>query len=183
MDRESFMFYKSYRDAGEMIPENKRLKFYEMIFDFGLTGEEPEDTGDALIDMALKFIRPLIKANIQNYLNGCKGGVPKGTVNNPKGKNQYEDNRRITENKPKDNRRITDGKGNVKDKDKAKENDKETEKDNDKVNDNVNVNVKDKEKEKEEPAAPSHFETEEERKAREEREADEWWESLGDDRQ
>lgn len=140
MDRESFMFYKSYRDAGQMIPEEDRLKFYEIIFEYGLTGKEPEDTGNPLIDMALKFIRPLIKANIQNYVNGKKGGAPKGTVNNPTGKNQYEDNQKQTDGKPTDNRKQTDGKGNVKVKDKVK--DKVTVKDKEKVNVNVNVNEK-----------------------------------------
>lgn len=140
MDRESFMFYKSYREAGQMIPEEDRLKFYEIIFEYGLTGKEPEDTGNPLIDMALKFIRPLIKANIQNYVNGKKGGAPKGTVNNPTGKNQYEDNQKQTDGKPTDNRKQTDGKGNVKVKDKVK--DKVTVKDKEKVNVNVNVNEK-----------------------------------------
>ena len=123
MDRESFMFYKSYREAGQMIPEEDRLKFYEIIFEYGLTGKEPEDTGNPLIDMALKFIRPLIKANIQNYVNGKKGGAPSESMKgNQNAKKQ-------TENK---------GKVNVKVNDK----DKVTVKDKEKVNVNVNVNEK-----------------------------------------
>ena len=81
MDRESFLFYRTYQEAGHRIPEKQRLKFYEMIFEYGLTGEEPNDTGDALIDMALSFIRPLIRANIRNYENGSKGGAPAGNQN------------------------------------------------------------------------------------------------------
>lgn len=143
MDRDSFLFYKSYYDAAQKIPVKQRLKFYETIINYGLTGTEPEDTGDALIDMALNFIRPLIKANIQNYLNGCKGGAPKGTVNNPSGKNQYSNNRKTTEAKPKYNPRITAGKGNVNEKDNVKGNDKDKVKDKDNENVNVNENIED----------------------------------------
>lgn len=127
MDRDSFLFYKSYLDAGQKIPVKQRLKFYEIIIEFGLTGVEPEDTGDPLIDMALNFIRPLIKANIQNYLNGCKGGAPIGNKNAKK----------ITEKQPKNNRQTTTKQGNVNDNDNVKENVKEN--DNDNVNENVNV--------------------------------------------
>ena len=139
MDRDNFMFYKSYRDAGNMIPEDKRLKFYEMIFEFGLTGEEPEDTGDPLIDMALKFIRPLIKANIRNYVNGCKGGAPYGNNNALK---QPKNNQK----QPKNNRETTQKQGKDKDKDTDKDNKKD--KDKDKVKDKDTIK-------KEEPAA--HF--------------------------
>ena len=144
MDRESFMFYKSYRDAGQMIPEEDRLKFYEIIFEYGLTGKEPEDTGNPLIDMALKFIRPLIKANIQNYVNGKKGGAPSESMKgNQNAKKQ-------TENKPKSNPKQTENKGKVNV--KVNDKDKVTVKDKEKVNVNVN--------EKEtyiEPAAQTSF--------------------------
>ena len=134
MDRESFMFYKSYRDAGQMIPEEDRLKFYEIIFEYGLTGKEPEDTGNPLIDMALKFIRPLIKANIQNYVNGKKGGAPSESMKgNQNAKKQ-------TENKPKSNPKQTENKGKVNV--KVNDKDKVTVKDKEKVNVNVNVNEK-----------------------------------------
>lgn len=130
MDRESFMFYKSYREAGQMIPEEDRLKFYEIIFEYGLTGKEPEDTGNSLIDMALKFIRPLIKANIQNYVNGKKGGAPSESMKgNQNAKKQ-------TENKPKSNPKQTENKGKVNV--KVNDKDKVTVKDKEKVNVNVN---------------------------------------------
>lgn len=130
MDRESFMFYKSYREAGQMIPEEDRLKFYEIIFEYGLTGKEPEDTGNPLIDMALKFIRPLIKANIQNYVNGKKGGAPSESMKgNQNAKKQ-------TENKPKLNPKQTENKGKVNV--KVNDKDKVTVKDKEKVNVNVN---------------------------------------------
>ena len=162
MDRESFLFYKSYYQMALQIKnKSQRCDFYESIINAALKGEPLRDTDDPVINMAYIAIRPLIEANIRNYENGCKGGAPKGTVNNPKGKNQYTDNRKQTENKPKDNRKQTDGKGNVNVKDNVKVNDK----DNDNVNDNVNVNVNNKE-----PAAPSSDEPD-----------NNWFENLEDE--
>lgn len=139
MDRESFLFYRSYRKAAHRLPEKARLDFYEKLFDYGLDGVEPDDTGDPLTDMALDLIRPLIAANLKNYINGCKGGAPSETM---KGN---QNAKKITENKPKTNRKQTQNKGNVNDKDNEKEKDKEKDKD------NANDNVKEKEKEKERP--------------------------------
>lgn len=173
MDRKTFIFYESYMTMGQKISDRaKRCEFYESIMNAALKGEELIDTGDSLIDMAYIGIRPLIEANIRNYENGRKGGAPKGNQNAKTTQKQPKNNRPTTQKQPyKD-----------KDKDSDKDNNKDSYKDEDKDKD-VDV-YKDKDKDiKEEPAAPSHFETEEERKAREEREADEWWESLGDDRQ
>lgn len=148
MDRESFLFYRSYRKAAHRLPEKARLSFYEMLFDYGLDGKEPGDTGDPLTDMALDLIRPLIAANLKNYVNGCKGGAPSGSMKgNQNAKKQ-------TQNKPNSNRKQTQNKGNVKD------NAKDNAKDKDNVKDNANVNVNDKEKDK--PAAPSLENDEEE---------------------
>ena len=44
--RESFLFYQSFRKMANRLPKEKRLGFYEMIFEFGLTGVEPKETGD-----------------------------------------------------------------------------------------------------------------------------------------
>lgn len=130
MDRKTFIFYESYMEMGSRIKsESTRCRFYEAIFRAALKGEPLEDTGDPLIDMAYIGIRPLIEANIKNYQNGCKGGAPKGTVNNPKGKNQHS---KTTAGKPEDNQgdnpRITAGKP-YKDKDKDVDKDKDSDKD------------------------------------------------------
>lgn len=114
--RESFLFYQSFRKMANRLPKEKRLGFYEMIFEFGLTGVEPKETGDALIDMAMEAIKPIINANIRNYINGCKGGAPSESM---KG-NQNARKKKQTQNKPKTNPKQTQNKGNE--------------------NDNVNVN-------------------------------------------
>ena len=117
--RESFVFYQSFYEALKELPDNVRLKLYDMIAVYALTGEESDCSG---IEKAVfSLIKPQIKANNQRYLNGCNGGKPKGK-SNPK--NNEEDNQEITETKPKRNRKITKPKPN----------------ENDNVNVNVNVN-------------------------------------------
>ena len=81
VERKSFLFYESYRDVAHKLPEKERLGFYEMLIEFGLTGTEPQDIKNPLIDMAFTVIKPIIRANIQNYINGCKGGAPAGNQN------------------------------------------------------------------------------------------------------
>lgn len=142
MDRESFLFYKSYYQmALQIADKEKRCDFYESIINAALKGESLKDTDDPVINMAYIAIRPLIEANIRNYSNGCKGGAPSESMKGNKNAKKQ------TQNKPKTNREQTQNKGNVNDKDNVNDNDK----DNDNVNDNVNV----KEKEKEKPAAQS----------------------------
>lgn len=140
IERESFLFYRAYLNAANRMNTEQKAKFYEIVFAYGLDGIEPKDTGDPLIDMALDFVRPLLGANIKNYINGKKGGAPsesmKGNQNARKKTDQNQ-----TENKPKQ----TENKGNVKVNVKANDKDKEKANANDKDNVNVNVNVNEKE--------------------------------------
>ena len=98
-----------------------------------------------MLKLFWKAAKPLIDANNKNYINGCKGGAPKGNKNNATGKNQYSN--RATQGQPKDNRLTTQGQGNVND--NANDNDNNNVHDNAHVNanDNVNVNVNVKGKE------------------------------------
>ena len=132
-ERKSFVFYGSYDEAIRMLesPEQRDL-LYRAIADFGLRGIYPEDTGDKLVDMALKFVRPLIDANLERKErareNGKYGGAPKGNQNA----------RKTTENNPKQPK-STKNKLNVNV--NANVNDTVTDNVNANVNDNVNVNI------------------------------------------
>ena len=123
MIRDSFIFYKSFRDALQEVSEDVRLQIYDAIVDYSLgIVDKVEFRGVAKI--AWLLIKPQLDANIKRYLNGCKGGAPKGNQNA----------RKTTEKQPKNNQRL---------------NEKTTEKqpnNNVNVNENVNVNVNDKEK-------------------------------------
>ena len=121
MIRDSFIFYKSFRDALQEVSEDVRLQIYDAIVDYSLgITDKIEFRGIAKI--AWLLIKPQLDANIKRYKNGSKGGAPKGNQNA----------RKTTEKQPKNNQRL---------------NEKTTEKQpNKNVNENENVNENDKEK-------------------------------------
>lgn len=122
MGRESFIFYASFYEALKELPDDIRLKVFDAVCEFALSGVEPALVGVEKAIFAL--IKPQISANHARYENGCKGGAPKGNQNARKN-NQTE-----TEEQPTDNQETT------------KKQPKTTKKQpNDNENDNVNVNV------------------------------------------
>lgn len=123
MIRDSFIFYKSFRDALQEVSEDVRLQIYDAIVDYSLgITDKIEFRGIAKI--AWLLIKPQLDANIKRYKNGSKGGAPRGNQNA----------RKTTEKQPKNNQRL---------------NEKTTEKQpNKNVNENVNVNENENDKEK-----------------------------------
>lgn len=113
MNRESFIFYRSFFSAISALPDEEQLYLYRAIAEKGLNGKEPELFGIA--KGMYELIKPQIEANEKRYLNGCKGAEFGKRGGRPK-KNSAE-----TPKKPHTNP-------------------KETPNDNDNVNDNVNVN-------------------------------------------
>lgn len=90
--RESFIFYKSFVDAGSTIEnKNERLAYYEAIFQFAINGEESELKGVAKGMFSL--VKPQLQANQKRWENGTKGG--KKAIPNP--------NQNLTEIEPKPN--------------------------------------------------------------------------------
>lgn len=122
MKRDSFIFYRSFKDAISDLPNNEKLAVYDAIAEYALNYTEPELTGIA--KTIWKLIKPQLEANWRRFQNGCKGkehGVKGGNPNFAKGKsNPYY---------PKDNPDIT-----------PKITPKITPNVNDNVNDNDNVN-------------------------------------------
>lgn len=73
MERNSFIFYKSFLDAVDDLPENNQAHIYRAIARYGIYGEDPDlDKWEAAI---FKLICPQIDANNKRYENGCKGAV------------------------------------------------------------------------------------------------------------
>jgi hypothetical protein len=149
MERESILMYRSTR---EMLMDLKRedpeqyMTAIEMYMDYAFDGTEPELSGKSLVTKLFwKASKPLIDANNKNYVNGCKGGAPKGNKNNSTGKNQYS-NKRTTQGQPKDNPSSTQGQRNVNENvnENANVSVNVDEHVNDNANDNVNVNVKER---------------------------------------
>lgn len=116
MNRESFIFYRSFFSAISALPDEEQLSLYRAIAEKGLNGKEPELFGIA--KGMYELIKPQIEANEKRYLNGCKGAEFGKRGGRPK-KNSAE-----TPKKPHTNP-------------------KETPNDNVNVNDNVNDNEND----------------------------------------
>lgn len=110
MERQGFIFYKSFAEAlADLDDPETELALYRAIVQYGLTGTAPKLTGAA--SACFKLIRPQLDANQRRWENGIKGGRPK------------------TKPKPKENQTETNPEPKEKEKEKEKENEKEKEKD------------------------------------------------------
>lgn len=100
MERDSFIFYRSYAEALQELSDKQRLSVMDAIVAFALRGEEIQLKG---IEKAIfTLIKPQLVANNQRYENGSKGGRPKKTETKPKvieNENQRFENAK-TETKP-----------------------------------------------------------------------------------
>lgn len=73
MDRESFIFYRSFYEAIRCMPSEVQAEIYPAICEYALFGKLP----DSLSDMAkgmFTLIKPNIDVNTARYKNGKKGG-------------------------------------------------------------------------------------------------------------
>ena len=120
--RDGFVFYRSFREAIRELPEEERLKCYEVILDYALDEVVPNEVG--ISSAIFKLIKPQIDANNKRYENGKKGGRGNQTETKPKPKqNQTE-----TKPKPNANQEATNAepKEKEKEKDKVKVKDKDS---------------------------------------------------------
>lgn len=115
-NRDSCVFYASWLDAIEAMPDNVRGEALMAILVYALRGETTEKMG-AMTKVIMAMVKPQIEANNKRYENGCKGGRPK-----------VEKNQNETKPKPNQNQNET------------KKNQTVTYNDNVNVNDNVNDN-------------------------------------------
>lgn len=123
MEKDSFIFYKSFKEAIDICPVEVRLSVYEAIAEYALTEREPTLT-DPYAQLCWKLIKPQLEANWRRYKNGQAGGAPKGNQNATKRKE--ENNQETTDREPTNNQETTDKQ----------------------ANENVNVNVNSNNKEK-----------------------------------
>lgn len=100
MERETFIFYRSFRDAFNALDKDVRLRMYEAVIDYGLDLIEPHFEGIEKVLWTL--IRPQLEANNKRFENGCKGGAPMGNQNARK---QPKDNRETTKKQPRNNQK------------------------------------------------------------------------------
>ena len=117
MERDGFIFYKSFRECIDNLSDDIQLKFYRALTDYALYGKE--DVEDIFVKSLMMLIKPQIDANNKRYEGGKKGAEHGKKGGRPP---KEETNPKETPNKPLDNPTETP---------KEKEKDK----------DNVNVNV------------------------------------------
>lgn len=113
MNRDSFIFYRSFQNAINEASETEQLSIYRAIAGYALNMEEPNLSGVA--KLAWLLIKPQLDANWRRFENGCKGGAPNGNKNNRYSKS-------TTKVQPRNDQSTTKVQANVND------------------NDNVNVN-------------------------------------------
>ena len=81
-ERNGFVFYSSFWKAVKGLPDEQRLKMYDIICQYGITGEVGEL--DAIETALFTLIKPNIDANMKRYHNGKQGGRPKAAVKESK---------------------------------------------------------------------------------------------------
>ena len=116
--RDTFIFYRSFKESMSDLSDADKLIMYEAITDYSLDMKEPELTG--FPKALFSLIRPFLDANTQRWKNGCKGGAPKGNKNNRFSKS-------TTEVQPEVNQSTTEVQAN-KDKNVNKDKNKDTNK-------------------------------------------------------
>ena len=81
MGNESFVFYKSFYDAIELLPECEQLNVYQAIARYAIAGEElPLEGASAII---FTMAKPQLDANTKRRSDGQKGGRPSKRAQKP----------------------------------------------------------------------------------------------------
>lgn len=73
MERESFIFYRSFYDAIKCMPSEVQAEIYPAICEYALFGKLPKNLSDVAKGM-FTLIKPNIDTNTARYVNGTKGG-------------------------------------------------------------------------------------------------------------
>lgn len=99
MKRDSFIFYKSFYDSIKELDPLDQVQIYDAIFKYQFEGEEIELNG--VCKSIFTLIIPQLMANNKRYMNGLKGGAPKGNQNATK--KQPKNNLDLTKKQPNEN--------------------------------------------------------------------------------
>lgn len=75
MERDSFIFYKSFAESARILSPKERAAFYEALIDYALFGEEPNIKGT--VKALFVIAKQSIDSNNKKYEQGKKGGRPK----------------------------------------------------------------------------------------------------------
>lgn len=102
MKRDSFIFYRSFYESLQELPDKERLQVFDGIINYALDDKEPEGSG--IVKALFVAFRPQLDANNRKYENGLKGGRPKKPNHNQnETKAKPNHNQTITKAEPNDN--------------------------------------------------------------------------------
>ena len=122
MERESFVFYRSFYEGIKELPRDIQGEVLTAIMEYGLNGVTTENQKQITKAM-FALIKPQLDANNQRFENGKRGGRPKADCNQTETETKPNHNQTKTKPKPNHNQTETKPEPNV--------------------NVNVNVNVND----------------------------------------
>ena len=101
MERESFVFYRSFYEGIKELPRDIQGEVLTAIMEYGLNGVTTENQ-KPITKAMFALIKPQLDANNQRFENGKNGGAPKGNQNARK---QPKNNQETTEKQPKNNQK------------------------------------------------------------------------------
>ena len=82
--RESFVIYKNWAEAINLLPEEFQIETYKALVEYGLSGKKPDNVSAICNAMLVSFSKDM-ERNIERYnlavQNGQKGGAPRGNQN------------------------------------------------------------------------------------------------------
>lgn len=108
--RNTFIFYRSFAEVLETLPDEEAGRLYKAISKYALDGVETPLEG--VVSGYFKLIKPQLDANIAKYENGTKGGRPR--KNQTETKTEANENQTETKTEPEENQTETKAEANQK---------------------------------------------------------------------
>ena len=99
MERESFVFYRSFYEGIKELPRDIQGEVLTAIMEYGLNGVTTENQKQITKAM-FALIKPQLDANNQRFENGKKGGRPKANCNQTETETKPKQNRNKTKHEP-----------------------------------------------------------------------------------
>jgi len=84
MQRDSFIFYRSYFEATKPLSQEQKAQLFDAICIYSL--EQEQIKLDPICTAMFSLIKPQIEANYKRFLNGTKGAKIKQELSKPKAK-------------------------------------------------------------------------------------------------
>ena len=86
--RDSFIFYRSFFEAINDLPESNQLEIFRAISQYSLDFIEPNLNG--ISKTILTLIKPQLEANRKRFENGCKDKINKQKISKPEAKDKQK---------------------------------------------------------------------------------------------